>query len=143
VTKRYHKRKHKFGIEVPKSWDDCVKLDKENDNTIWQDAVRKEMNNVRITFKILNGEESVPPTYQETCCHMIFDIKIEDLRRKASFVAGGHTTDTPHAVKLPQPQLRMRTYTQTGQSTLRATQVRAALSHAYAVTYQNTITDKP
>jgi hypothetical protein len=28
VTKRYHKRTHKFGIEVPKSWDDCVRLDK-------------------------------------------------------------------------------------------------------------------
>jgi hypothetical protein len=41
VTKRYHKRTHKFGIEVPKSWYDCVKLDKENDNTLWQDAVRK------------------------------------------------------------------------------------------------------
>jgi hypothetical protein len=46
-------------------------------------------------------------------------------------------------VKLPQPQLRKRTYTQTGQSTLRATQVRAALSHVYAVTYQNRIKDKP
>jgi hypothetical protein len=34
VTKRYHKRTHKFGIEVPKSWDDCVRLDKENGNTI-------------------------------------------------------------------------------------------------------------
>jgi hypothetical protein len=38
---------------------------------------------------------------------------------------------------------RARTYIQTCQSTLRATQVRAALSHAYAVTYQNRITDKP
>jgi hypothetical protein len=46
-------------------------------------------------------------------------------------------------VKLPQPQLRTRTYTQTCQSNLRATQVRAALSHAFAVTYQNRITDKP
>jgi hypothetical protein len=46
-------------------------------------------------------------------------------------------------VKLPQPQPRARTYTQTCQSTLRATQVRPALSHAYAVTYQNRITDKP
>jgi hypothetical protein len=34
-----------------------------------------------------------------------------------------------------------RTYTQIGQSTLRATQVRAALLHAYAVTYQNRVTD--
>jgi hypothetical protein len=52
---------------------------------------------------------------------------------------------TEHAinVKLPQPQLRARTYTQTGQVTLRATQVRAALPHAYAVTYQNRVTDKP
>jgi hypothetical protein len=98
VTKRYHKRTHKFVIEVPKSWDDCVKLDKENDNTLWQDAVRKEMKNVRIAFKILNGEESVPPTYQEIRCHVIFDVKMEDFRRKARFVAGGHTTYTPHAM---------------------------------------------
>jgi hypothetical protein len=34
VTRRYHKRTHKFGIEVPKIWDDCVRLDKENDNNL-------------------------------------------------------------------------------------------------------------
>jgi hypothetical protein len=34
VTKRHHKRTHKFGIEVPKSVDDCVRLDKENDSTL-------------------------------------------------------------------------------------------------------------
>jgi hypothetical protein len=28
VTKRYHNHNHKFGIEVPKSWDDCVRIDK-------------------------------------------------------------------------------------------------------------------
>jgi hypothetical protein len=55
VKNLYHKRNHKFGIEVPKSCDDSVRLDKENDNTLWQDAVRKEMKNVRILFKILNG----------------------------------------------------------------------------------------
>jgi hypothetical protein len=98
VTKRYHKRTHKFGIEVPKSWDDCVKLDKENDNTLWQDEVRKEMKDFRIAFKILNGEASFPPTYHEIRCHMIFDVKMEDFRRKARFVAGGQTTDTPHAM---------------------------------------------
>jgi hypothetical protein len=61
VTKLYHKRTHKFVVEVPKSWDDCVKLDKENDNTLWQDAVRKEMKNVIIAFTILNGEELDTP----------------------------------------------------------------------------------
>jgi hypothetical protein len=34
VTKSYHKQTHKFGIEVPKSWDDCITFDKENDNTL-------------------------------------------------------------------------------------------------------------
>jgi hypothetical protein len=57
VTKRYHKRTHTFGIEVPKSWDDCVRLGKGNDNTLWKDAARKKRKNVRIAFKILNGEE--------------------------------------------------------------------------------------
>jgi hypothetical protein len=98
VTKRYHKRNRKFGIEVSKSWDDCVILDKENDNTLWQDAARKEMKNVIIAFKILNGEESAPPTYQEIRFHMIFYVKMEDFRHKARFSAGGHTTDIPHAM---------------------------------------------
>jgi hypothetical protein len=53
---------------------------------------------VRIAFKILNGEESAPPTYQEIRCHMIFDVKMEDFRRNARFVSGGNTTDTPHAM---------------------------------------------
>jgi hypothetical protein len=39
-----------------------------------------------------------PPTYQEIRCHMIFDVKMEDFRRKARFVSGGHITDTPHAM---------------------------------------------
>jgi hypothetical protein len=30
---------------------------------------------------------------------MIFDVKMEYFRRNARFVAGGHTTDTPHAMK--------------------------------------------
>jgi hypothetical protein len=60
VTKRYHKRTHNFGIEVPKSWEDCVRLDKENGNTLWYDAVMREMKNVRIAFQILNGYEAAP-----------------------------------------------------------------------------------
>jgi hypothetical protein len=41
VTKRYNKWTRKFGVEVPNSWDDFVRIDKENDNTLWQDSVRK------------------------------------------------------------------------------------------------------
>jgi hypothetical protein len=98
MTKRYHKRTHKFGIQVPKTWDEAVKLDEGNGNTLWQDAIRKEMNNVRIALKVLNDEEAIHPAYQEIRCHMIFDVKMEDFRRKARFVAGGHTTNAPHVM---------------------------------------------
>jgi hypothetical protein len=64
VTKRFHKCTHKFGIQVPKTWDEAVKLDEGNGNTLWQDAMRKEMNNVHIALKVLNGEDAISPTYQ-------------------------------------------------------------------------------
>jgi hypothetical protein len=54
------------------------------------------MNNVRIAFQIFNYDDAIPPTYQNIFCHMIFDVKMKDLWRKARFVSGGHTTYTPH-----------------------------------------------
>jgi hypothetical protein len=60
--------------------------------------VGKEMKNVRIEFQILTEDDAIPPTYEEISCHMIFDVKMEDFRRKARFVAGGHTTYIPHAM---------------------------------------------
>ena len=41
------------------------------------------------TFNILKDAERVPVGYQEIKCHMIFDIKFNDLRRKARYFAGG------------------------------------------------------
>jgi hypothetical protein len=43
VTKSYHNWTHNFGIAIPKSWDKVMKLDKDNSNTLWQDAIRKEI----------------------------------------------------------------------------------------------------
>ena len=51
--------------------------------------------NVRIAFKILANGDKVPIGFQHMQCHMIFDIKMEDLRRKSRLVAGGHMTDAP------------------------------------------------
>jgi hypothetical protein len=94
----YQTLTHKFGIQVSKTWGEAVKLDEGNGNNIWQDAIRKEMNNVRIVFKVLNEEEDINPAYQEIRCHMIVDVKVEYFRRKALFVAGEHTTDDPHVM---------------------------------------------
>ena len=37
--------------------------------------------------------------YQEICCHMIFDIKMDRrFTRKACYVSGGHTTYPPSSI---------------------------------------------
>jgi hypothetical protein len=88
VSKRYHKTTHKFGIEVPKSWD----------NTLCQDMARNEMKNIHIAFLFVIGDEAVLPTYLEIHCHMIFGVKMEDFRHNTHFVAGGHATDKSQAM---------------------------------------------
>jgi hypothetical protein len=50
VSKRYLKRTHKFGIEVPKSVADAMRLDTENGNTLWMDAVALEIDSVGISW---------------------------------------------------------------------------------------------
>ena len=63
----------------------------------------KEMKNVQPAFEEWEGTASkIYASYQEVTCHMIFDVKMLDsnctLRRKARYVAGGHTTETPAAL---------------------------------------------
>lgn len=95
VNKRYHKRSHKFGFEIPKTVERAREIDRENGNTLWQDAIAKEMAAVRIAFKILNDGAEPPPGYAFMQCHMVFEVKLDGFRRKARLVAGGHVLDTP------------------------------------------------
>ena len=69
-------------------------INKENGNTLWMDAVTKEMEAMRIAFKVI-GEDEPLPGYQEIPCHLIFTIKMEDFRRKARYIAGAHRNEAP------------------------------------------------
>jgi hypothetical protein len=91
----YLKKNMKFGIKVPTLVDHAVKIDKRNGNTLWADAITKEMKDVHIAFKCLNPGKCAPLDYRWIKCHMMFDIKIEDFRRKARMVAGGRMTGSP------------------------------------------------
>jgi hypothetical protein len=64
---RYHKRAHKFGIAVPKTVRDAQELDRLNGNTLWADAIAKEMKEVRKAFDILPDDKAVPIGYQKIC----------------------------------------------------------------------------
>ena len=95
---RYLKKSFKFGIEVPRTVKEAYELDRKNGNTLWADAIKKEMENVRAAFRIAADGEVIPIGYQQIRCHMIFDVKREDFRRKARLVAGGHTTAAPATI---------------------------------------------
>jgi hypothetical protein len=79
-TTRYLKRTHKFGIEILKTVKEALALDRKNGNTLWADAIAKEMREVRIAFNILPDGGSAFIGYQKIPCHMIFDVKMEDFR---------------------------------------------------------------
>jgi hypothetical protein len=95
VKNRYHKRTHKFGIELPKSVAEARAIDRKNGNTLWEDAIKKEMKAVEVAFRILDDGENAPPTYQQVRCHIIFDIKMDTFARKARYVAQGNMTEAP------------------------------------------------
>ncbi len=78
---RYLKKMHKFGIKLPKSVTHALELDRQNGNTLWANAIAKEMKGVRPAFRTLDPRDPDPVGHQKIRCHMIFDMKMEDKRR--------------------------------------------------------------
>ena len=86
----------KFGIKVPNSIREAFELDIENKNNLWADAIVKELTalNEAGVFQYWPPHHKIDTKiYQFTPLRMIFDVKSEDLRRKARMVAGGHVVD--------------------------------------------------
>lgn len=91
VKCRARKVTHKYGIEIPASVADAIRIDKENQNTLWRDAITKEMTNVGIAFEILEDGNEPPVGWNEVTGHLVFDVKM-DFTRKARWVLDGHKT---------------------------------------------------
>jgi hypothetical protein len=105
---KYWVRTHKFGVKIPKTVKEAKLFDEENGNTLWWDAICKEMKNVRPAFEVWDkGVSELPPGYQKITCHMILDVKMgENFRRKACFVADRHKTKTPAVMTCSSVVLR-------------------------------------
>ena len=89
VKSRYWKQTHKFGICIPKTVAEALKIDNKNGNHFWKDAIEKEMLTVRPASHILlnkNGDavmatdyranptKYLPAKYNIIDCHFVFDI---------------------------------------------------------------------
>jgi hypothetical protein len=99
VKSKYWSRTHKYGLRIPKNIAEAIEIDKENGNTLWMDAVRLEMANVRIAFEEYDGDPNKLVGYIQITGHLVFDVKLgENFRRKARFCADGHKTGAPASV---------------------------------------------
>ena len=65
---------------------------------LWADGIAKKVKNVWVAFDAVPNGHHIPQNYQFIHCHMIFDVKMEDFRRKAIYVAGGHMKNAPPTI---------------------------------------------
>jgi hypothetical protein len=59
----YLKQTHQFGIELPKTVNKALALDRKNGDTFWADTIAKEIKDVRVAFRFLLDRQSVPIGY--------------------------------------------------------------------------------
>ena len=99
VKSKYWSRTHKYGIRIPKNIKEALEIDRENGNTLWMDAIKLEMANVRIAFEEFDGDPNSLVGYTQITGHLVFDVKLgENFRRKARYCADGHKTGAPASV---------------------------------------------
>ena len=92
-TKPSAPKKNK-NIQVPQGLKQAYEIDRINGNTLWADAIKKELEQLSDyqTFRTLQPGEKLSAQFQ--CIpylHIVFDVKF-DIRRKARLEAGGNWT---------------------------------------------------
>ena len=94
--------RYQHGFQVPKDYNDAMRLDKENGNTHWQDAMDLELTQIH-EYKVFkdtgkakfhNGKVVTPDGFQNIRVHFVYAVK-HDGRFKARLVADGHLTKEP------------------------------------------------
>ncbi len=99
VKSKYWEKTHKYGIRIPKSTKETYRLDMENKDTFWGDAIKEEMQKIKGAVREHTGDVNNLVGYQQITGHIIFDIKFgEGFRCKARYVGDGHKTETPNSV---------------------------------------------
>ena len=94
--------RYQHGFQVPKDFNDAIRLDKENSNTHWQDAMDLELSQIH-EYKVFkdigkaqfhDGKAVIPDGFQKIRVHFVYAVK-HDGRFKARLVADGHLTKEP------------------------------------------------
>ena len=82
---------HKYAVKIPRDVEHAHEIDARNGNTLWRDALKKDMYNVGVAFEILDEGVHVPHGWKQVTGHLVWDVKM-DFTRKARWVLDGHKT---------------------------------------------------
>ena len=94
--------RYQHGFQVPKDFNDAIRLDKEKNNTHWQDAMDLELTQIH-EYKVFkdtgkaqfhDGKAVTPDGFQKIRVHFVYAVK-HDGKFKARLVADGHLTKEP------------------------------------------------
>jgi hypothetical protein len=66
VKAKYWRTTHKFGIRLPKNVEEALRIDAENNNTLWRDAIEKEMSKAKISYSAV--EDATPQDVRSNKC---------------------------------------------------------------------------
>ena len=85
------KPKYMYGYLIPQNYAQAVQIDKDNNNTKWQDCTKLELNQIDKydTFVDKGPDWRPPDDYKKINVHLVYAVK-HDGRHKARLVAGGH-----------------------------------------------------
>lgn len=86
-------RTQKYGIKIPKTVANARRIDTANGNTLWQVAIDLEMKNVRVAFKLYNGDPTLLTRYKPLTTHFVIYIKLGEKFRCESLTARGQSQD--------------------------------------------------
>ena len=86
IKSRMIDKRQKYGVRIPRSVKEARELDAENKNTLWEDAISKELTDVSVAFDFLDESQEIPNGFEYMPTRIIFDVKM-DFTRKARLVA--------------------------------------------------------
>ena len=94
IDSRIKKRTHKYGIEIPTSHKEEIRLDTLNRNKLWADSRKLAMINVGVTLRVLKTGDKATPGWNKASGSIIYDVKI-DFTQKNRCLKDGNQTLNP------------------------------------------------
>eukprot|EP00957_Ditylum_brightwellii_P002176 167067-Ditylum_brightwellii.AAC.2 len=93
IKSRVRKISVKYGINVPRNVEEATLFDRENGNTLWQDAIDLEMHTILPVFDVHKGGKP-PSVYFKSSGYLVSETKMT-FQHKAWWVKDGHLSPDP------------------------------------------------